>query len=78
MSVGYKWVYPMKSKSDGTFDHHKGRFLAKGLNQQVGIDYEDKFRHTVVTTRSGLQYPSPETGPFDRSMSRMPLVMKHL
>jgi len=42
-SVGCKWVFSLKYKSDGTLDRYKARLVAKGYTQTYGVDYEETF-----------------------------------
>ena len=42
-SIGCKWVYKIKTRSDGTVDHSKACLVAKGFTQKYGIDYEETF-----------------------------------
>ncbi|RDX83952.1 hypothetical protein CR513_35075, partial [Mucuna pruriens] len=41
--VGYRWVYTMKCKSNGTLDQYKARLVPKIYTQTYGIDYEETF-----------------------------------
>lgn len=47
--MGGKWVYPGKNDIDGK-SKHKGRFVAKGYSQKMGIDYGETFSPTANLT----------------------------
>ena len=42
-TIGCKWVYKIKTRSDGTIDSYKARLVAKGFTHEYGIDYEETF-----------------------------------
>jgi hypothetical protein len=41
--VTSKWIYKIKHTTDGSIEKHKASFVARGLSQVEGIDYEDTF-----------------------------------
>ena len=44
---GCKWVYKLKTHSDGTIAKYKARLVAKGFYQQHGIDFNETFSPVI-------------------------------
>ena len=42
-AIGRKWVYKIKTGSDGTVDRYKARLVSRGFTQEYGTDYEETF-----------------------------------
>ena len=51
--VGCKWIYKIKTHSDGSIELYKARLVAKGFTQEYWIDYEETF--ALVTRISSIR-----------------------
>jgi len=53
-SITCKWVYKVKTCSDGSLERYKARLLARGFQQEHGRDYDETFaplsHMTIVRT----------------------------
>jgi hypothetical protein len=49
-SIGCKWVYSIKLRSDGSLDRYKARLVSLGNRQEYGINYEKTFAPVAKMT----------------------------
>ena len=48
--IGYKWVFRVKRKADGSIERHKAQLVAKAFHQQSGVDYDETYSPVIKPT----------------------------
>jgi hypothetical protein len=49
-TITCKWVYKVKTRSDGSLEHYKTRLIARDFQQEQGRDYDETFAHVAYMT----------------------------
>jgi hypothetical protein len=42
-----KWVYKVKTRSDGSLEQYKARLVSRGFQQEHGRDYDETFAYVA-------------------------------
>lgn len=45
-----KWIFTLKYRPDGSIERYKARLVARGFNQQYGLDYSETFSPVIKST----------------------------
>lgn len=48
--LGSRWIHTVKMKADGSVDKLKSRWVAKGYEQEEGVDFIETYSHVVRTS----------------------------
>lgn len=48
--ISCRWVYKIKTKSDGLVEHYKARLFAKSFAQTYGIEYQETVAQVAQMT----------------------------
>ena len=75
--VGCKWIYKIKTRSDGSVERYKARLVAKGFTQEYGIDYEETFAPVahISSIRALLAVAAARKWDFFQMDVKMPSLM---
>ena len=75
--VGCKWIYKIKTRSDGSIKRYKAHLVAKGFTQEYEIDYEETFALVarISFVRELLTVASASKWDFFRWMLKMHSLM---
>ena len=76
--VGCKWIYKIKTRSNGSIKRYNARLVAKGFTPEYGIDYEETFAPVAYISSVYALLAVTTTSKWDifRWMSKMHSLME--
>lgn len=75
-AINSKWVFKVKTDSEGNVSRFKARLVAKGCSQRAGIDYEETF--SPVVRYSSIRLLIALASKFDLDIDQMDAVTAFL
>ena len=66
--ISCKWIYNIKRHANGLIEMHKARLVARGFNDQYGLDYDETFSPVakLTTVRIILPLAASKIGTYSR------------
>lgn len=75
-AIKCKWIFKLKSDSNGIINRHKARLVAKGCSQRQGIDYKETF--SPVVRYSSIRFLISLAAKYDLDIDQMDAVTAFL
>nr|GEW74982.1 zinc finger CCCH domain-containing protein 14 [Tanacetum cinerariifolium] len=77
-SLGYKWIFKKKTKTDGTINKYKAKLAIKGFRQQEGIYHFDSYSTQITTVKMILAITALRNGEVHQMDMKMTFLNEDL